>query len=80
MESCSFSEHPAFSHSIKPFRYKMGIKFTKNSLVVEQNNYGTKIVNAYIVYYVDYWLRNSLNNVTLKNCLLCVTDIIKNSN
>ena len=31
----------------------MGIKFDKDLLAVEQNNYVTKIVNAYIVYGLD---------------------------
>ena len=33
--------------SIKLFGYNMEIKFDKDSLVAEQNNYTTKIVNAY---------------------------------
>ena len=31
----------------------MGIKFDKDPLPVEQNNYFTKIVNVYIVYDLD---------------------------
>ena len=42
-----------FVHSIELFRYKMGIKKENNPLVVEQNKYVTKIVNAYIVYESD---------------------------
>ena len=30
--------HTAFLHTIKLFEYKMGIKFVKEPLVVEQNN------------------------------------------
>ena len=33
----------------------MGIKFDKDLLAVEQNNYLNKIVNVYIVYDVDTW-------------------------
>ena len=33
----------------------MGIKFDKDLLAVEQNNYLYKIVNVYIVYDVDAW-------------------------
>ena len=33
--------------SIKHFEYNMEIKSDKDSLVAEQNNYTTKIVNAY---------------------------------
>ena len=31
----------------------MGIKFGKDPLYVEQNNYLTKIVNVYVVYDLD---------------------------
>ena len=31
----------------------MGINFDKDPLAVEQNNYFTKVVNAYTVYDVD---------------------------
>ena len=37
-------------HSIKLSECKMGIKFDKNLLAVEQNNYLTKIANIYIVH------------------------------
>ena len=45
--------YTAFLHSIKPSGYRMGIKFDKDPLAVEQNNYATKIVNAYINYDLD---------------------------
>ena len=45
----------AFLNSIKLSGYKMGIKFDKDLLAVEQNNYLNKIVNVYIVYDVDAW-------------------------
>ena len=35
---------------IKYFWYKIGIQFNNTSLVIEENNYKTKIVSAYIVY------------------------------
>ena len=41
-----------FLHNIKLSGFKVKIKFNKDPLAVEQNNYVTKIVNAYIVY--DY--------------------------
>ena len=31
----------------------MGIRFDKDLLTVEQNNYLTEIVNVYIVYYLN---------------------------
>ena len=47
----------------------MGIKFDKDPLSVEQNNYAAKIVNAYTVYELDTWPKILLNNFKLKNCL-----------
>ena len=42
--------HTAILNSITLSEYKMGIKFDKDPLAVERNNYLTKIVNVYIVY------------------------------
>ena len=42
----------------------MEIKFDKDPL--EQKNYLTKVVNAYIVYDLDAWPRNAANNFKLK--------------
>ena len=53
----------AFLHNVRLFGYKIGIQFNKSVLVVEQNNYATKIVNAYIVYNLDDWPKFLLNNV-----------------
>ena len=39
----------------------MRIKFDKDHLAVEQNNYLTKIVNVNIVYELNAWLRNPTN-------------------
>ena len=36
----------------------------KNPLVLEQNNYTTKIENVYIVYDLDDWPKIPLNNLT----------------
>ena len=33
----------------------MGIKFDKDALAVEQNNYLTKISNIYSIYDLDAW-------------------------
>ena len=40
----------------------MGIKFVNDSSVVEQNNYVTKVVNAYIAYDLDTWSKIPLKN------------------
>ena len=58
----------------------MGIKFDKDPLGVEQNNYLTKIVYVYIVYDLDAWPRNQSNNFKYENCLFGATDIIQKSN
>ena len=57
----------------------MGIKFDKDPLAVEQNNYLSKLVNVFIVYDLDAWPRNATNNFKLENCLFEATSIIKNS-
>ena len=48
-------------------------------LVVEQNNYTTKIVKVYIVYDLDNWPKVQLRNFTLRNCLFGATSIVKNN-
>ena len=45
----------------------MGIKLNKDPLAVKQSNYSTKIVNFYILYDLDAWLRTSTNNFKFKN-------------
>ena len=66
-------------HSIKLFEYRMGIKFDKDPLAVEQNNCATRIVNVYILHEFDTWPEVPLNNFKLKNCLFTATNIVKNS-
>ena len=46
---------------------------------MEENNFSDKTVNAYIVYDLDYCQRNLLNGFVIKNCLLSVTKIVRNS-
>ena len=58
----------------------MGKKFEKDPLVVEQKNYATKTVNAYIVYDLDTWPKIPLKNFKGKICLFSVTNIVINSN
>ena len=38
-----------------------------------------KIVNAYIVYDSDAWSNNPLRTFKLKYCLICETNIVKNT-
>ena len=56
-------------HSIQLSGYRMGTKFDKHPLAVEQNNYLTKIVNVLIVYDLDAWSKNPTNNFNFKNWL-----------
>ena len=42
-------QHTTFLHGIKHCECKIGIKFDKGPLVVEQNNYVTKMVYDYIL-------------------------------
>ena len=56
-------------HSIKLAECRIGIKFDKDPLAAEQNNYLSKIVNVYIAYELDAWPRNPTNNFKFKNCL-----------
>ena len=65
-------------HSIKLSQYRTGIKFDKDPLAVEQNNYLTIIVNVY-VFALDDWPKNPTNNFKFKKCLFGATSIVKNS-
>ena len=66
-------------NSIKRSEYGIGIKFDKDPLAAEQNNYLAEIVNVYIVYDLEAWPKIPLRNFTLKNCLFVATNIVKNS-
>ena len=39
----------------------------------------SKVSNAYIVYDLDAWPRNPINNFKFKNCLFGATSIVKHS-
>ena len=66
-------------NSIKHSEYRIGIKIDKDPLAVEQNNYLIKILNVYIAYDLDIWLRKRTNNFKFKNCLFGGTNTIKNN-
>ena len=57
----------------------MEIKFDKDPLVVERNNYLNKIVNVHFVYDLAAVPRNPTNNFKVKNCLFGATNTVKNS-
>ena len=42
--------YTAFLHSIRLSEYRIWIRFDNDHLVLEENNYLSKIVNVYIVY------------------------------
>ena len=52
----------------------MGIKFDKDPLAPEQNNYLTKTVNVYIVYDLNACQRNPTNNVKFK--ITCLVQLV----
>ena len=58
----------AFLPNVNYFRDNIGIQFNNTPLVIEQNNYTTRIVNVYIVFNLDNRPKNHLRNFTLKNC------------
>ena len=66
-------------YSIKLSGCRMGIKFDKDPLAAEQNNYLSKILNVYIIYDLDAWPKIPLINFTIKKCLFGATPIVKNS-
>ena len=55
------------------------MKFDKDPLAVEQNNYVSKIVNVYIVFDLDAWPRNPTNDFKFKKCLFGATTVVKKS-
>ena len=58
--------YTAFLDSKNLSGYKMGTKtLKKDPLVVEQKNYLTKILNVYVVYDLDSWLKTPLRNFAL---------------
>ena len=71
--------YTTFLNSTKFSGYITGIKFDDSILVVEKNNYIRKIVNIYIVYDLNTYPKNPLNNFALKNCLFGATNIVKNN-
>ena len=56
----------AFLHRIKFCGIRIRIKFDKDLLAVEKNNYSTKVVKVYIVYDLDVRPRNPTNNFRFK--------------
>ena len=55
------------------------IKLKKDSIAVEQKNYATKIVNAYIVYDFDDWPKIPRSNSKFETFLFGPANIVKTS-
>ena len=68
-----YLRHTAFFYRIKRFRYKIRIKFYKDTSVVEQNNFTTNIVNADMSYDFESSLKNYFSSFSLKCCLFSPT-------
>ena len=66
--------YTTFLNGIKLCEYRIGVKFDKDPLALEQNSYLTKIVNVYIVYDLNAWARSTTNNFKFG-----ATNIVKNS-
>ena len=63
--------YTVFLQSIKLSGYKMRTHFSEDPLALEQNNYTTKIVNAYILYGLKNRPNNPLRYFTFKiSCFL----------
>ena len=45
----------------------------------QKNSFTAEVVNAFIVYELDTWPNDPLDNFTLKNCLFGASNIAKNS-
>ena len=62
--------HGAFLPNVENFGNEIGAHFNSTPLVIQQNNYPTKIVNVCIVHDLDNWPKNPLRNFSLKNVCL----------
>ena len=71
--------HTFFLHSAKLSGYRIGIKFDKDPLALEQNKYLSKILNVYMVYDLDALPRNPTNNSKFKNYLFEATSVVESN-
>ena len=70
--------YTAFLHSKNLSEYRIEIKFDKDPLAVEENNYTSKVANGYIVYDLDAWPKIPPRNFTINYCLFGAASITKN--
>ena len=66
-------------NSIKLFEYRIGIKFDKDPLAVDQNQLLDQYCNCLDCLWFRWMAKNSPQNFTLQNCLFGATNIVKNS-
>ena len=66
--------HNVFLPNVKRFGYTIGIQFNKTALVIDKNNYMSKLGKVYIFYHLNYWPRNLFNNLVLK--IACLVQLI----
>lgn len=64
---------------INYFDHKIKLQFNNSILVEEKNKYVTKIVNAHIVYDLDYCPKNPPDNFSLKSYLFGANNTVINS-
>ena len=73
------SHYILLSNNTKLSGYRIEVKFDKDALVTEQNNYFSKTVNVSIDYDLNYWPKIPLINFTTKNSLFGAKSIVQNS-
>ena len=69
--------HGALMPNANQLAYKIRIQFNSTPLVIVENNFTTKILNAYIVYELDSRPNIFLNNFKIESCLFGATNIVK---
>ena len=70
------SLYTAFLHSVKPSKYRIGIKIDEDLLAVEKKCL-TKTVNTSIVSDLHAWPGNPTKNSKFKNWLFVATNVVK---
>ena len=64
-------DNGSFLLNVKYFGNRIEIQFNNTPLVIEQNNYASKIVNVYIVYDLDNCQKKSVSNSYTKKLVVC---------
>ena len=64
-------DNGAFLLNVKYFGNRIKIQFNNTPLVIEQNNYASKIVNVYIAYDLDNCQKKSVSKFYTKKLVVC---------